>query len=65
MASSALYPFPISTGDVCVWNPVIFFGFPACPTTSTACPTLKFNGIAYNLSFKTNNDLGYIANERK
>lgn len=29
VASSALYPFPMRTGDVCVWKPVIFFGFPA------------------------------------
>lgn len=50
VASSALSPFPMRTGEVCVWKPVIFFGFPAWPTTSTACPTLMFSGIASSLS---------------
>jgi hypothetical protein len=35
-ASSALSPKASRTGVVWVWNPVIVFGFPACPTTSTA-----------------------------
>ena len=37
VANSALSRCPNSTGVVCVWNPVIVFGLPACPTTSTAC----------------------------
>lgn len=36
VASSALSPYARSTGVVCVWNPVIDFGLPAWPTTSTA-----------------------------
>jgi hypothetical protein len=36
VASSALSPNASRTGVVCVWKPVIVFGFPACPTTSTA-----------------------------
>lgn len=36
VASSALSPNARSTGVVCVWKPVIVFGLPAWPTTSTA-----------------------------
>ena len=36
VASSARSPCANSTGVVCVWKPVIDFGLPACPTTSTA-----------------------------
>lgn len=32
---------------VCVWKPVIVLGFPACPTVSTACPTLTFTGRGF------------------
>jgi hypothetical protein len=35
-ASSALSPNASRTGVVWVWKPVIVFGFPAWPTTSTA-----------------------------
>ena len=44
VANSALSPYERRTGVVCVWNPVIVFGFPACPTTSTACPTRTLTG---------------------
>ena len=40
VASSALSPYASSTGVVCVWNPVMDLGLPACPTTSTACVLL-------------------------
>ena len=40
-ASSALSPNASKTGVVCVWNPVIVFGFPAWPTTSTALTRTK------------------------
>ena len=36
VASSARSPYANKTGVVCVWNPVIVFGLPAWPTTSTA-----------------------------
>ena len=37
VASSARSPCANRTGVVCVWKPVMDFGLPACPTTSTAC----------------------------
>lgn len=39
VANSARSPIASSTGVVCVWNPVMVFGLPAWPTTSTAIPT--------------------------
>lgn len=36
VASSARSPYVSRTGVVCVWKPVMVFGLPACPTTSTA-----------------------------
>lgn len=37
VASSARSPIASRTGVVCVWKPVMVFGLPAWPTTSTAC----------------------------
>lgn len=50
VANSARSPLPISTGEVWVWKPVIFFGFPAWPTTSTAWPTRILRGMGSSLS---------------
>lgn len=36
VANSALSPYANNTGVVWVWKPVIVFGLPAWPTTSTA-----------------------------
>ena len=44
VASSARSPWASSTGVVCVWKPVMDFGLPAWPTTSTAWERRKGNG---------------------
>ena len=61
VASSALSPCARRTGVVWVWNPVIVFGFPAWPTTSTAWPTLTLTGRGLRFSSKVTNILGCMA----
>jgi len=45
VASSARSPYASSTGVVCVWKPVMVFGLPAWPTTSTACKACNTDAI--------------------
>ena len=52
VANSALSVYASKTGVLCVWNPVIVFGRPACPTTSTACPTRTVTGRFLRFSSK-------------
>jgi hypothetical protein len=48
-------------GESLPWNPVMVFGFPACPTTSTAFPTRTDTGRGRNSSSKVTSILGCIA----
>lgn len=61
VASSALSPYANNTGVVCVWKPVIVFGLPAWPTTSTASPTLTGTANGFRSSSNVTSILGCIA----
>ncbi len=57
VANSALSPYANKTGVVCVWKPVIVFGLPAWPTTSTAfylnyLINIKTNKISLKVSMR-------------
>lgn len=51
VASSALSPIASKTGVVWVWKPVIVFGLPAWPTTSTACKVIGFISFCFQEFF--------------
>ena len=59
--SSARSVAESKTGVVCVWNPVIFLGLPACPTVSTAKPTRAMTGTHVRDSSTVINMRGFIA----
>ena len=64
-SSSALSPYASNTGVLCVCHPVIVFGLPAWPTTSTACPTLTFTVSGFRFSSRVIRNRGYMAVTRK
>ena len=60
-SNSARSPYPSKTGVLWVCQPVIVFGLPAWPTTSTACPTRTLTCTGFNSSSTVIKNRGCIA----
>jgi hypothetical protein len=60
-SNSARSPYANRTGVLCVCHPVIVFGRPACPTTSTACPTRTLTVRGLRSSSRVTRNLGCMA----